>query len=55
MSVIEVAIGYPMAGQEREHAARRHQMPGQRHDIRKLPVHALETLHDRHCCRQSNV
>jgi len=30
-------------------------VPGQRRDISKLPVHALETLHNRHCPRYSNA
>jgi hypothetical protein len=45
----------PVRGQEREHAARRDQMPGQRRRVRQLPVCPLETLHDRHCPRPSNV
>jgi hypothetical protein len=36
----------PVPGQEREHAARRDQVPGQRGSVGKLPVHPLETLHD---------
>jgi hypothetical protein len=33
-------------GQEREHAARRDQVPGQRRGIQQLPVCPLETLHE---------
>jgi hypothetical protein len=33
-------------GQEREHAARRDQVPGQRRGVGQLPVHQLETLHE---------
>ena len=33
-------------GQEREHAARRDQVPGHRLRVGRLPVHLLETLHE---------
>src|SRR5262249_60248480 len=41
----------PVPGQEREHAARRDQVPGQRRRVQELPVHPLVTLHTRHCPR----
>jgi hypothetical protein len=36
-----------VGGQEREHAARRDQVPGQRGRVQKLPVCPLETLHEK--------
>jgi hypothetical protein len=36
----------PVRGQEREHAAVRDQVPGQHLSVQKLPVCALEALHE---------
>jgi len=47
-----------MPGQEREHAARRHQVPGHLARVQQFPVHPRLTLHDkiipddRTLCRQ---
>ena len=40
----------PVRGQEREHAARRDQVPGQRRGVQRLPVRPLETLHRNIIC-----
>ena len=37
----------PVSGQEREHAARRDQMPSQRRGVQELPICPLETLHEK--------
>jgi len=36
----------PVRGQEREHAPRRDQVPGQQLSVGELPGHPLETLHE---------
>ena len=36
----------PVRGQEREHAARRDQVPRQRRRVQELPVCPFETLHE---------
>jgi hypothetical protein len=45
----------PVRGQEREHAARRDQVPGQHLGVQKLPAHPLESLHENNYPRPSNT